>query len=95
VGESYDDDHVPADGHWLRGDSDEGRDGDRGREWNGGDGHASPGRTNSHQTGGRAYGHYTSTHAHGYAVQDYRDCGTVRPSAHGYERLYNGGPAGD
>ena len=104
MGESHDDDDLQVDSDRVRGNSDEGCDGDRGREWNGGDGHASPGRTNSHQTGGWAYGHEASYGGCRYGNADsdahtyhwyHSDCDTVHPSGHGYDRIHNGGPAGD
>ena len=95
MGESYDHDDVPANGYGVWGYSDEGCDSDRGRDWGRSDLHASPGWSYGHEAsdGGCRYGN-TDSDAHAYHW-NHSDCGTVRPSGHGYDRIHNGGPAAD
>ena len=95
MGESYDDHDLPADGDRLWGDSDEGCDGDRGRWWVRGDLYASPGWAYGHEAsdGGCRYGN-TDSDAHAYHWY-HSDCGTVRPSSHGYDRLHSASCEGD
>ena len=93
MGESYDDHDLQVDGDGLWGDSAEGCDCDRGRGWDRGNGHASPGWAYGHETSGWAYGHETGTH--GYQPWRDSDGHTVRPSGHGYGRVHNGGRAAD
>jgi len=96
VGESYDDDDVPADGDGLWGDGDEGGDGYGGRGSPRGDLYASPGWAHGHETGDRGCGHGdadSDTHAYADDSCHSWDGHTVRPSGHCYDRVDDGGRA--